>query len=330
MIRSRSFLVLGALSIVALAGFAGCDRPAVDDDEATETAVSELNEKPAAPAKQGEKGMRGDHAGRGHHGRPGGPAMLLGAALHELDLTDAQKTTIQAEMDALRDGAGKPDMDAHRTALAEAVRSGNVDVTALKAQVAPKAPDTSRLAKAIGVLHDTLTQAQREQLVAAISDRMEKGPKGPPGDHEGPPGDREGGSDGEAKAHHKEFKKGGRGAFGPMGHMLKDLDLSDVQREKVKEALSKLAPTDADREAMKAQHEAFQAKMKERLATFATASFDANAFVTPPEGGKHGPDKMFGHMVESLAAVVPILTEAQRTELAKRIEEGHGGPRGHR
>lgn len=324
MIRSRSFLVLGALSIVALAGFAGCDRPAVEDDEATETAVSELNEKPAAPAKQGEKGMRGDHAGKfGHHGKPGGPAMLLGAALHELDLTDAQKATIQAEMDALREGAPKPDMDAHRAALAAAVRSGNVDVTALKAQLAPKAPDTSRLAKAIGVLHDTLTQAQREELVAAISDRMAKGPKGPRGDHEGA-------ADDDAKPHHKEFGKGGRGAFGPMGHMLKDLDLSDTQREKVKEALSKLAPTDADREAMKAQHDAFQAKMKERLATFATASFDPSAFVLPPEGGKAGPDKMFGHMVESLAAVVPILTEAQRTELAKRLEEGHGGPRGHR
>lgn len=325
MIRSRSFLILGALSIVALAGFAGCDRPAADDDEATETAVSELSEKPAAPAKHGEKGKRGDHAGKfGHHGRPGGPAMLLGAALHELDLTDAQKAAIQAEMDALHENAPKPEMDAHRAALAAAVRSGNVDVTALKAQIAPKAPDTSRLAKAIGVLHDTLTQAQREELVAAISDRMAKGPKGPHGDHEGAPDDN------NARPDHKEFGKGGRGAFGPMGHMLKDLDLSDAQREKVKEALSKLAPTDAERETMKAEHEAFQAKMKERLATFASTSFDANAFVAPPEGGKHGPDKMAGHMVESLAAVVPILTEAQRTELAKRIEEGRGGPRGHR
>src|SRR5690349_3830406 len=157
---SRSF---GALSLVlALGGLAGCNKPNVDD-ESTDVAASEQAAE-AAPAKQDkarpERGM--------HHGRPGGPAMLLGAALHELDLTDAQKTTIQGELDALRDDAeGRPDHEAARAALAAAVKSGNVDKAALLSKLAPKAPDTTRLAKAIGVLHDTLTAAQRKELVAA-------------------------------------------------------------------------------------------------------------------------------------------------------------------
>ncbi|MEZ4301898.1 MAG: hypothetical protein R3B70_43595 [Polyangiaceae bacterium] len=314
MIRSRWFSVLGVLPLtLALAGLAGCNQPNVDD-EGTDEAVSELANEPAAPAKQAnpkeakQDKARGDRHRRGGHG----PGMLLGVALHELDLTDAQKATIQGELDALRgDAPARPDFQAHSKALAAAVRSGSIDEAALTAQLQPKtAPDTTRLAKAIGVLHDTLTAAQRKELIAAVEKHADRGP-GMRGEH-GP------GMRGEH----------GPGMRGPLGHMLADLELTDAQREKVKEALSKDAPSEADREAMKAQHEAFRAKMKERLATFADDSFDAAAFVVMPEGaGKPGHDKMFGHMIHGLAAVVPVLDANQRARLADKIEQGPQMPR---
>jgi Spy/CpxP family protein refolding chaperone len=303
MIHLRSF---GALSLVlALAGLAGCNQPSGDDSADTDVATSELAAEPA-PAKPNKGGKAHD---KHHGGKHGGPGMLLGAALRELDLTDAQKSIIQGQLDALRqDGEARPDHDAARAELAAAVKSGRVDESALLAKAAPAAPDTTRIAKAVGVLHDTLTAAQRKELVAAVEAK----------DGEG----REGGKRGK----HAGREMAGKGMeHGPMGHLLKDLSLSDGQREKVKEALSKLAPSEGDRDAMKAKHEAFRTQMKERLASFASDSFDANAFVALPEGGaKFGPDKMFGHMVKTLAVVVPILDDAQRAELAKRIEEGPG------
>lgn len=338
----RWFRSFGALSLVlAVGGLAGCNTPSTDDDSAdTDVAASELAAEPA-PARHDKAGpMRGKH-----HGKPGGPAMLLGAALHELDLTDAQRSTIQKELDALRQDAGaRADHDAARAALAAAVKSGRVDEAALLSKVAPARPDTARLAKALGVLHDTLTPAQRKELVSAVEERMEHMKRG------GPKGDRQRGEAHEGKGHergearegkghergeahgrrdHERGRRGhgmvGRGEHGPLGHLLRGVSLSDAQRGQVREALSKLAPNEADRDAMKAQHEAFRSRMKERLASFASDSFDASAFVAPPEGAPNfGPDKMFGHMVKALAVVVPILDDGQRAELAKRIEEGPG------
>jgi len=315
--RSRWSKFFGVVPVVvALAGLAGCDKPAVGD-ESTDVASDELVAEPAPAGQAKEMKARGDH-----HRKPHGPAMLLGAALHELELSDAQKTTIQGELDALHDMAGpRPEHDAARKELAAAVKSGRVDEAALLAKAAPPKPDMTRVAKAIGVLHDTLTAAQRKELVAAVQDRMEHmGPRGDRG-----PGKARAGDDQERGA--REGKEGARehGMHGPLGHMLRGLSLSDAQREQVKNALSMLAPSEADREAMKAQHEAFRTKMQERLASFANDSFDANAFVAPPDGEmKGGPEKMFGHMVKALAVVVPILDDTQRAELAKRIEEGPG------
>lgn len=320
MIFRRWFRSFGALSIVlAAAGLAGCNTPSTDDDSAdTDVAASELATEPA-PARHDKAGpMRGEH-----HGKPGGPAMLLGAALHELDLTDAQRSTIQNELDALHQDAGaRADHDAARAALAAAVKSGRVDEAALLSKIAPARPDTARLAKALGVLHDTLTPAQRKELVSAVEERMAHVKRG------GPKGDRERVEAREGKGHERGRRghgMAGRGEHGPLGHLLRGVSLSDAQREQVREALSKLAPNEADRDAMKAQHEAFRSRMKERLASFASDSFDASAFVAPPEGAPQlGPDKMFGHMVKALAVVAPILDEGQRAELAKRIEEGPG------
>lgn len=320
--------LFGAVSItLALGALAGCQKPT--DAEDTEAVVPELAQEPAA-----EKPARGPHA-RPERGAPKhGPAFLLGAALHKLDLTDAQRTAIQTEIDALREAReAHTDRDAAHAALAAAVRSGNIDEAALVSQLAPKAPDTARVAKAIGVLYNTLTRAQRKELVADVEAHQGRGPMG----HHGPDVDHESegrGADADLDDARPRGKgHGGHGArgpreHGPLAHMLRDLSLSDAQRDKVKEALAKLAPSESEREAAKAHHEAMQKEMRERLATFASDSFDATAFVAPPaKGAGFGPDKMFGSMVKALAAVVPILDDAQRAELAKHIEEGPAGPK---
>jgi len=324
MFKSRWSKVLGILPLMgALAGLSGCNQPQGTDEEATDVGAAELAGTPAKDAKGKMDGM---------HAR--GPAMLLVAALHELTLTDAQKATIQAELDALKpDESAKPDHEAARKALADAVRSGKVDEAALAVK-APKPPmDPARFAKAIGVLHDTLSAAQRKELVEKVSARMEKfgGPEGKPewkdrgakGDREarGPKGDR------EARGPKGERGEHGPGMHGPLGHLLRGIELTDAQREAVKAAMEKAAPSEADREAMKASHEAMQKAMRERLQSFASDSFDANTFAKPPEGApKMGPEAMFDRMVKVLAAVTPILDETQRAELAKRIEEAPMGP----
>ncbi len=272
--------------------------------------------------------------------------MLLGAALHELTLTDAQKTTIQAELDALKpDGSEKVNHEAARKAVADAVRSGKVDEAALLAQFAKPQIDTARVAKAIGVLHDTLSAAQRKELVEKMTARMEKfgGPDGRPewkdrgakdgadrreakGDR-GDKGDRGSRGDRGPKGERGDKGEHGPGMHGPLGQLLRGIELTDAQRETVRAAMEKTMPSEADREAMKASHEAMRTAMKDRLATFASDSFDANAFATPPAGApKMGPEAMFGHMIKVIAAVTPVLDETQRAELAKRIEEAPMGP----
>lgn len=327
MLKSRWSMVLGILPLVgALAGISGCNQSGTDD-ASTDVAADELAGTPA-------RGPMGDK-GKGERGMRGrGPGMLLGAALHELTLTDAQKTTIQAELEGLKpDDSQKVNHEAARKAVAEAVRSGKVDEAALLAQFAKPQIDTARVAKAIGVLHDTLSAAQRTELVEKMTARMEKfgGPEGRP---EWKDRGAKGGADrreakGERGPKGERGGKGGHGPgmHGPLGQLLRGIELTDAQRETVRAAMEKTMPSEADREAMKASHEAMRTAMKDRLATFASDSFDANAFATPPAGApKMGPEAMFGHMIKVIAAVTPVLDETQRAELAKRIEEAPMGP----
>jgi Spy/CpxP family protein refolding chaperone len=291
MIQSRWSKVLGVLPLVgALAAFAGCNGQSSTAED--ETSVGSAKLEPAAEATERARGHRG------MHGK--GPEHLLFAALHELDLSDAQRTAIQGEIDALHQAKEAPaDFEAHRTALAAAIRSGKVDETALPmpAMKAPK--DGTRFAKAMQTLHDTLTPEQRKQLVDAVSAKMDE--------------------------HEEHFAaKGEKGhMFGPLGHMLRGIEMTDAQREKVRDALAKIGPQEAYREAMKAKHEAFRKVMRERLASFTADRFDASAFTAPPKDAPaFGPEAGHGMMVKALAAVVPILDEAQRAELAKRFEQG--------
>jgi Spy/CpxP family protein refolding chaperone len=84
----------------------------------------------------------------------------------------------------------------------------------------------------------------------------------------------------------------------PPPPFLAELGLSDAQKESIRAALEKTKPAEDP---------------AARLSTFATATFDAKTFVTPPAGDR---------MLRELAAIVPILTAEQRETLATRLEAG--------
>ncbi|WP_437975641.1 Spy/CpxP family protein refolding chaperone [Sorangium sp. So ce295] len=342
MTQSRWWRLGGILPLVgALVGAAGCT---AETGQGNTSPSDEAAEAALAKGPPGAGGPRGGFGG--HRGGPRGPEHLLRAALHELDLSDAQEATIEGALEGLRDGAKeRPKDGAVFAALAEGVRAGKIDRAAIEA----KLPDAGRAAEerrarvagALSTLHATLTKEQRRQLIdviaAKMDERAERGPRG--GEqggehHRGPRGDRGGmGGPGMRGDHGGMGGPGMRG--GPLGHLLAGLDLRDEQRAQIDKALEAARPGDADRVGRKEDHAARRAEMRARLETFAADRFDANAFLPqPPAGEKMGPRAHLDRMVGALAAIVPILDEAQRNALAERIEKGpaagrHGREHGH-
>lgn len=321
MMTSRSRKLVGMLPLLgALAGMIGCGA----NGEAVDTTGAPANEAAAEaplvkePAKGGEKADEGKGPRHGRGGRHGGmmhgPEKLLWAALHEVDLSDAQKATIKGAMDGLRDEGMKGPRDPGAfKALAESVRAGAVDKGALEAKLAGKGPDheahRAKVVSALNTLHATLTKEQRRELVDALAAKMdERGEKG------------------------ERFGKGERGEKGfgmkggPMGHMLRDLNLRDDQRAHIEKGLEAMKPSEDDweakKEAMKKEFEAKRGEMRAKLESFANDSFDANAFLPAPP--KDAPRGHVDGMVRWLSVVVPVLDEAQRNTLADKLEEGPG------
>jgi Spy/CpxP family protein refolding chaperone len=298
-LRPRAILAFLTMTGALLAG-AGCNNAVQDAAEPTvETA------QPVAEGEQ-EGGAHQRHRGPGARKGHGGPAMLLHAALRELSLSDAQKATIEkaiASLPAPPHAHGK-DRDSHqagRTALAQAVRAGKVDPDALPV---PEKPDLAAMrasfASALGTLHQTLTPAQRQALVDALIKRMEE--RAPHGEHE------------------RGGRKEGRGLHGPLGFLTRDLNLTEQQREAIRKAMEAQRPDGDDH---KARFERMLAERKARLVSFASDSFDAKQFTTPPADApamKYPGERM----VRALAVVVPLLDAAQREKLAQRIEQGPG------
>jgi Spy/CpxP family protein refolding chaperone len=247
------------------------------------------------------------------HGPHPGPDFLLVAALHEpINLTDAQRVTLEGALTASRP-ATPPAFDRTRaSALAAAIRAGSVDATTLK----PAGDDSgvaarrAASAEALTTLHATLTSDQRRALVDAVTKRSaERGAKAE-------------GADGPG---HMDHARGAHGPMGPMGHMVEGLDLTRAQEDAIRaklDAQRPSPPTDADRAAMKAQHEAMRAAMDAKLQAFASDTFDATAFVTPPAGAVKAPGDHGDHFARELSIVTSVLDAAQREKLAARIEAG--------
>ena len=257
----------------------------------------------------------GEVGGRRHP--HGGPDMLVFAALHEnIGLTDAQRTTVKSLAEQDRRSAPPPPDKARTAALAAAIRSGNVDRAGLPHR--PQVTDAeiqqhiAASATRLATLHKTLSKEQRAALVDALI--AEQGQR-----HDG---DKARGDDGPRP----HGAAPGHRAGGLGGGFLADLELTQAQKDAIQaklEAQRPTAPSAANREAMKAKHEAMKKDLDTKLQTFKADTFDATAFVTPPAGAKPpGAEEAHGGPGNELAVIVPILTPAQREKLAQRIEQG--------
>lgn len=290
-------------------------------DEAKKVARKDRADRDAKDAR-GDRGERGGKHGRGH----GGPEQLFRAALEGLELNGAQKAAIEgalADLEASRPQRPEPGAqgDSPFAAIADQVRKGTVDAAAVEAAFAKHRPDHTEhqaaMTRALGTLHATLTGAQRRQLVDDVLARMDEREKAfaAKKDERGATDDAERGPRGEGHG-----KRGG-----PLGHLIQGLDLRDDQQAKVDAILAGLAPEGADLEALEEKHATMKKEMKARLESFAGDRFDAAAALPPKDAmkGDH-----HAKMAQALAAIVPVLDEAQRDALADRLEQGPMGKMG--
>lgn len=261
-------------------------------------------------------------AGKHFAHRSHGAGSLLSLALRDpsINLTDAQRTTIEAAQKTLapkKSDKPKADHSAQKAALAAAVRAGNVDALVAKPSVKPeafaqaKAEKNAALSNALTVLHSTLTKDQRVALVAAAGKRHEKGNV-----------EKKDGVTG--KKHHGKHGKHGKKAEGSKKTAFASLDLTADQKAQIEAKMKANKPaqkTEAEREAMKAKFVAMKKERSERLQTFASDQFDVAAFLARPEGAQPKMEKPA--RMSKLAIIVPILTPEQREKLALKIEQGH-------
>jgi Spy/CpxP family protein refolding chaperone len=280
------------MSVAACSGQAPTDGTASEGNAVTQTTSAE--------------GGASKHFARRSHGS----ASLISLALRDpsINLTDTQRATIEAAQKTLAPKKGSTDHAAQKTALAAAVRAGNVDALTTKPNVEvmaqKKAEKKAALSNALTVLHSTLTKDQRVALVAAAEKR-----------HEGK-------KDGVAKAKH--HKKHGAKAEGGKKTAFASLDLTADQKAQIEAKMKANQPaqkTEAEREAMKAKFVAMKKERSERLQTFVSDQFDVAAFLARPEGAQPKMEKPA--RMSKLAIIVPILTPEQREKLALEIEQGH-------
>jgi Spy/CpxP family protein refolding chaperone len=315
----RWIRALGPVMAVGLLAV-GCEGQAPSESE--EEAVDKAEEAIDAPTQAAPDA---DKAARDHHGKRDkfrGPERIFQAALELDGLSDAQKSTIESLLE--RPAKSDKDDAVHAarkelmTSLADSVRKNSVDADAFAAQsekLAPAKDDHhAAFVEKLDTLHATLTPAQRSALVSSIKDKAVRPKVDMDAEHMG------------RMADHDKDKAGkhDKGGMGPMGMMLKDLEISDAQREQITAAVEKagLKKDKADRfEQMAGMKE----KMDAMFSAFEKSSFDAASVLpAPPEmRGDHMAD-----MAKTLAVVVPLLDESQRGALADKLEQGPMGFKG--
>ncbi len=284
----------------------------------------------AEPSAQPDRGKR--HGKNGKHGKQHGKrgADLIGGALEFVDLSDEQRTKIEALRNGLRgDPAARHEAHKeHKAKLIAAIRSGNladleIDKAAMEKRMSEK---TTKIVSALNELHQTLDASQRETLVDTLRAKHEARSKRR-AERKGAKGDGE-------KMRRHEGKAKGKHMRGGFGRFMKDLDLTEEQRAKLDAA----RPTDRpSRGEWKAKREARAKKMTETLTAFAKADFDAARLDLGARFSEHMAHGMNRGM-KHFETLLPILTPAQRTKLADKMQlrfeqmkdrkldrPGHGG-----
>jgi Spy/CpxP family protein refolding chaperone len=281
----RGFGIAAVLTLAAAAA-QGC----------TQSTTSSGAADPSPGAAQLTQADRGGPADHEMHGPPG-PEMLLATALHHLDLTPDQRTTIENAAHAV--GPAMPHDPSLFHEVAEGVRSGKLDEAAVLAKLdaaSPPADRSAALVNAIDTLHKALAPEQRRALVDTIAKHIDEHEHAPAATGSGPPG--------------------------LLGHLLSGLNLTDDQRQSIDRILaSQAAP--GEQTAMVARMQALHADLRERLQAFSGDRFDAAAFLTPWNNASPvNLREHVQHTLHALAAIVPVLDPAQRATLAAAIEAG--------
>lgn len=310
MIRPRWLQVLGSLTIatalVACTTSTPESGPESDKDDVEEAVQNDdtaLKQAPDAD-KHGKRDRR-DFGGMGR----GGPIQVLRQALDGMDLTAAQKTTIdKAFADAKPSREGKPEgkpegMQAFFDDVAGQIRANHIDKAGLLAKASGLEkpaldPMRTSMARTLQTVHDTLDAEQRVKLATELTGKL------------------------DAMGGHLEKlgKRDGKRPGGGAGFLLRGIDVSDEQQASIEKALTAAGLDKSDD--MRKGGEEMTAKMKALLEAFKADKFDAAAMLAAAHEMKGG---HLETMIKSLEIVVPLLDEAQRNELADRIQKGMDG-----
>jgi Spy/CpxP family protein refolding chaperone len=236
-------------------------------------------------------------AAKGEHGP--GHLPFLHAVLKLDDLSADQRAKVMAIADDYKaaTAAKRQAFGELGELFAKSLDAGKLDDAAIDAKLVEldtlDASDKAALATALNAMHGVLTGPQRSTLVDSIAQ------------HKG---------GGDWKEHKHDHGGGfgfGKGFGGPMRHMLKDLDLTDAQK-------------DAFHAKMEAQpkpawdHGAMVAKMTMIGDAFRTETFDAKQLDLSsfgPPSGMHARMKTFAQ------AAIDILDPSQRAQLAQKIRD---------
>lgn len=332
MLNRTALPLLAALALVV-----GCNQGPTDQIPEQTRQVEQQMDNPTPDAPQ-KDAMRGHGSGkRGFRGPAAGPAMLLGAALNELELRADQKSTIEGLLaDLKQDKAGSTHRDLDR-ALASEVRSGKLDDAAFASQLASIEKEaTERATKthtALNSLHETLDTEQRSALVAALKQKVEAGPRAERrgtsepgvrakrGGHSGMRGDRRA-MHGAANGMHDGLPNMHGGFARGVGGIERQLDLSAEQRDQLRAARDKAPKPDFEKSMGEMKN-----KVGAMLDAFAKDDFDAATVMGSQDVA--GRAKQATQMrVEHVRSVLAVLTPEQRVKYAELLEAEPRGRRG--
>lgn len=318
-------LSIFASSVVAAAIVAGCNSPSSPGPEPVGTAAASVTAPtPSASASGAPDGKhrRKRDGGDGHHRGAFSPVARLLHEAEDLDLSDAQRETVEKLQKDLHPPQGaRDDRKAMHDELVAGVRAGKIDPAKLdaknaeldKAVVARREKDL----EVLGALHAALQPAQRKALATAMRAKQaareehagEKGDKGPP------KGDATGFATRRAE------------------RLTKQLELDPAQQKKVEALVAKDRPEAPTPGAMDAAREEAKKRMDALLTAFEGDAFDAKKLDVAPPAAAKGKSRMARELA-FLSELLPILRPDQRERLAasmeKRMEHrGPGGPGHH-
>ena len=280
--------LIGALGVVIAAG--GC-ATSTSDEGATSSVRGSVthetgSERAQTPPQQGQMGERGQMSGSGTVGQQqaehGGMVALIGDALSKVGLNQQQRAAVEelGKKVSPKEQAVAEARDELKEELSEQLAKGKIEEKEfddeIEELVSARMDASPVLRKALEDLHGILDEQQRKEFVDALTTAMQE------------------------RATQAE---------GWFDELARDLKLTEDQKTKVHEVLSRAKPSlDQDRETAKRVFEAFKGEQ-----------FSIDEIVPMEEVGKRTKAKAKA-MISIAKSLTEILTPAQLQQLARKIE----------